>query len=310
MPRYHVDRSIDIEVPAIDVFNMIADYTTWRIWSPWLCAEPDAQVIVSSDSSSVGSTYAWKGEVTGEGQLEHKQLETGRLIVDEIRFFKPFRSQSQVSFQFEPVSNGTRVTWNMDGSLPWFMFWMKSILVAMIGMDYERGLKMLREYIETGTILSQTNIIGVETIEPLRMAGVRRQCAVADVSQAMQKAFDEAHEVFRQHGLPTDGEMITVYHKFDMRAQTFDYTSGYVVAESAGAIPASISQWSTPTTKAFHIEHIGSYEHLGNAWGAAHQITRYKKLRPCSTGAFEIYRNSPETTSEAELHTDIYLALR
>jgi hypothetical protein len=97
MPRYHVHRSIQINCTPEKVFAAVADFGTWTTWSPWLCAEPSAQVEVSKNSSSVGSTYSWKGDIVGEGELEHRQLHPNRLIEDEIRFVKPFKSQSQVS---------------------------------------------------------------------------------------------------------------------------------------------------------------------------------------------------------------------
>ena len=41
-------------------------------------------------------------------------------------------------------------------SAAFFLFWMRRQMELFIGMDYERGLKMLKEWIETGQILSTT----------------------------------------------------------------------------------------------------------------------------------------------------------
>ncbi len=38
-------------------------------------SQSNSKVTVSTDPSSVGSKYAWVGEVTGEGKLTHKVLE-------------------------------------------------------------------------------------------------------------------------------------------------------------------------------------------------------------------------------------------
>lgn len=172
MPKFHVQRSTIINDTPANVFAKVADFGTWTKWSPWLCAEPDAEVHVSEDSSSVGSVYSWKGEVVGEGEIEHRKLEPGKLIDEEIRFVKPFKSKSDVSFDSEAVDGGTKITWHMKGSMPWFLFWMIPQMEVFIGMDYERGLKMLKESIETGTILSTVNVRGIESVGPLRMAGV------------------------------------------------------------------------------------------------------------------------------------------
>ncbi|MEZ6097042.1 MAG: hypothetical protein R3C03_22940 [Pirellulaceae bacterium] len=96
-------------------------------------------------------------------ELEHKELINGRRVVDELRFLKPFKSICETSFELEPVSNGTRVTWNMDGAMPWFMFWMIPMMKTFIGMDYRRGLLMIKDLIETGSIPSQTEVLGIQS---------------------------------------------------------------------------------------------------------------------------------------------------
>ncbi len=308
MPRYHVARSTQINASPENVFETVADYSKWTTWSPWLCAEPDAKVTVTDDASSVGSVYAWEGEIVGQGEIEHVKLQPGRLIEDEIRFVKPFRSKSQVSFELEPAGEGTKITWQMNGSLPWFMFWMRSMMEAMIGMDYERGLKMLKEWIETGRILSKTTIRGVQSVGPLRMAGIRKSCAMKDIGPSMEAAFAEGKQKLNAHNVPINGVM-SVYHNVCLKTQRFDYTSGFVIPESA-TVPADLSSWSIPESKALAVEHIGSYDHLGNAWSAAYQFARYKKLKQSKAGAFEIYNNDPQDTPPAELRTEIYLPLK
>ncbi len=310
MPQYHVQRSILIHATPEKVFDYVVDYGSWTSWSPWLCAEPDAEVVVSEDASSVGSTYAWKGEIVGEGMLEHLRLEPGRSIEDEIRFVKPFKSTSRVAFDLEPAGENTKLTWHMQGSLPWFLFWMRSMMQVFIGMDYERGLRMLKEWIETGEVLSETKVEGVVSVGPLQMVGVRQQCAIQAIGESTQQAIGQACKLIQQAGLATQSQMISVYHDFNVKAQTFDFTTGYLVDEPLTTLPAGLSSWSIPTVQALRVDHFGSYEHLGNAWSAANQIARARKLKQCKLGAFELYKNSPEAVPPRELHTEIYLPLK
>lgn len=310
MPRFHVSRSTVIEASPEEVFDKVANYESWTSWSPWLCADKDAQVSVSPDPSSVGSAYAWQGDVVGQGEIEHHRLNRGRLIEDELRFIKPFKSRSDVGFDFEPEATGTKVTWNMHGSMPWFLFWMLPQMQTYIGMDYERGLRMLKESIETGTVLSKTDIRGVESAGPLRMAGVPKQCQFRDVGSSMESSFAEVTEVFNQHGLPTVSDPMSVYHHVDLKGQTFDYTSGWTIPATIDQIPAEFNSWSLPASQALVLEHVGSYQNLGNAWSAAYQYARYKKLKMSRLGTFEIYRKDPSSTPPAELMTEIVLPIR
>lgn len=309
MPRYHVDRSINISASPEKVHETVADFSTWTTWSPWLCAEPDAEVTVTDDSSSVGSVYAWKGEIVGQGEVEHQRLEPGQLIDDEIRFIKPWKSVSRVSFETKPENGGTCITWNMDGTLPWFMFWMKPMMQRFIGMDYERGLRMLKEWIETGEVLSQTRICGVESVGPLQVIGVRASCAAADMSSSMEQSFAKLHDTLDRHGLPKDGQLLSVYHCVDMKRKTFDYTAGLTVPAGTDT-PPEMSAWSLPAAQALKVEHTGSYQNLGNAWSAAYKYAEHKRMKQSKAGTFEIYLNNPEQTAEADLRTDVYLPLR
>lgn len=310
MPKFHVSRSIEIEATPDQVYQKVADFGTWTTWSPWLCADPDADVAVSSDAASVGSTYAWKGEIVGQGQMQHLSLEPGRSIEDELHFIKPFDSKSQVRFEFERREKGCKVSWHMNGSLPWYMFWMISLMKVFIGMDYERGLKMLKEWIETGEILSSTEIRGIESVGPLTMAGIRKTCPIHEVGKSMEQAFAEATSLFQKYNLPTDGGSISVYHKFDMKAQTFDYTSGFMIENSPSKNCEGLSTWSIPTIRALAVNHRGSYNNLGNAWSAANQYARYKKLKQSRVGTFELYRDCPDETAAKDVQTEIFLPLK
>lgn len=169
---------------------------------------------------------------------------------------------------------------------------------------------MFKEWLETGRIQSQTTVKGVGSVGPLTMLGVRDKCSLENVGVSMEAAFKKANQLFEKHKLPMDGGIISVYTRFDMKAATFDYISGYLVP-TATQVPADeLTRWSLPSSQAFGVEHIGSYDHLGNAWAAANQIARYKKLKQSKIGTFELYKTTPPSTPDAELRTEIYLPLR
>jgi len=172
------------------VFDAVVNFKTWTKWSPWLCSEPTADVQVTGDGRSVESVYSWQGQIDGHVEMERRNLKATQPIEDEIRFFKPFKTVSRVSFEIQPAADGSKITWHINGSLPWFMFWMRSLMESLIGMDYDRGLKMLKEWIETGNLLSKTNIRGIETVGPLRTAGVRTSAHMSNVGPAMSIALN------------------------------------------------------------------------------------------------------------------------
>lgn len=309
MPAYHVQRSIVISAKPDTVFDTLVDYGTWTKWSPWLTIDKEAIVTVSDDACSVNSVYAWEGEFVGQGEIQHQQLNRPTLIEDEIRFFKPFKSKSGVHFELEAVSDGTKVTWHMNGRLPWFMFWMRSSMETFIGMDYERGLRMLREFIETAGILSTTEVVGVESVEARSMVGARTSALTNDVGPAMRAAFEKVNAAVACEDSFADREMLSVYHPGDIRKGRFDFTAGYTLSTQSSA-PAGLVNVEIPAGNYLHVRHTGRYENLGNAWSGAHQYARYKKMKLAKRDCFEIYVNSPDTTATEDLITDIYLPVR
>ena len=310
MPSFHIERSIEIDAPPETVYNTVVNYESWTKWSPWLCAEPDAVVTVSENPNSIGSIYSWEGEIVGAGEIEHIKLQPGQRIDDEIRFSKPFKSKSNVAFDLQPSGPGTKLSWIMDGSLPWFMFWMKSTLQTFIGMDYERGLKMIKELIETGKVNSQTKVLGKQEIGPLHVAGLRRTCGLNEIGPSMQAAMGELGSLWERQNLPRDGEMISVYHQFNMKTQTCDYTIGWSLPSEDVAVEPPLETWTCPHLTALCVEHLGDYNHLGNGWSAANQYLRYKRLKQSRLSPFEIYTNDPSDTPVDQWSTKIYLPLK
>lgn len=308
MPKFSVHRTAVIDAPIEDVFDRLADYSTWTCWSPWLCAEPDTKVTVSQNPSAVGSRYQWEGEITGSGVLEHKQLDRPREIIDEITFLSGFKSTSEIKFQLQSVDQGTQVTWYMNGSVPWFLFFMTGMMDGFIGRDYERGLKMFKEWVETGEVLSQTEVQGVQPVGPLRMAGIRQTCSLDEIGPSMQAVYPKVCQAFEKQSLPI-GEGIAAYHQFDMKRKVCEYTAGFTIDPTTSVQP-DLEIWELPAVSAIKVIHRGSYSHLGNGWSAAFMYQRYRKLKPSKLSCFERYINSPSEVPEKELETHIYVPTR
>lgn len=311
MPSYHVAKSVWIDASPDQVFEVVRDYNTWTTWSPWLLADPEAKVTVSADPSSVGSTYAWEGPVTGQGLLTHLQMTPSSAIDDDLQFIKPFKAMAKTGFQFKPARQGTELTWSMDGNMPWFLFWMVPMMKTFIGMDYLRGLMMIKDWVEKGSIPSRSIVHGVEQVGPIRMAGIVGSGPIETIGDSMDQTFKLAKAEFDRLKIPMDAPMISVYTKFRVGQGIFDYISGFIIPQSYQVDSGSkLKVWSIPRRDAFRVEHIGSYRHLGNGWSVANQIARHRKLKQHKCGTFELHRNTPEDTPESELRTDIFLPLK
>ncbi len=297
-----VSRSISIKAPKEKVHQIIADYHSWPQWSPWLIAEPDAEVNIQPD----GKHYSWLGKIVGAGEMTISEESPGSIKMD-LLFLKPFKSKAKVDFVLAEDGDSTQVTWNMDSKLPFFLFWMKKKMQAYIGSDYDRGLKMLQEYAETGTVLSKIEYLGVETLPAIKYVGIHRETDF----QGMQKSMGADFESLMTQLSAGNGEWFTLYHKFDMVSGAVHYTA----CVGVDAYPEEMeSDWITaelPEQSVYITRHLGSYDHIGNAWSAAMMQMRAKTFRASkSSSPREIYRNSPQNSAPADLVSDICFVTR
>ena len=299
MPKFHIERSIDINAPAHQARAVIQDYQQWEIWSPWLCMEPTASLEIEGTAATPGHAYSWTGDMVGAGRMELAAVD-GESDLMDLTFLKPFKSTAKVRFvTTETDANNCRVTWHMDSGLPIFLFFMVGTMKAMIGMDYERGLKLLKEYVETGAVTSRTEIIGVVNVPATHYTGVSDVSQLPQLSQSMQETFPKLMAL--AEGKSTTETCGAIYHSMDIKSQRCEYTAFAPVSESDAT-------GTIPDCRALKVIHTGSYHHLGNAWSTVNSYQRHKKIKLNKrVSPFEFYLNDPEKVEPKDLVTEVYL---
>lgn len=306
MPKVHVSRSTIINAPAQAVYHAVANMDQWEAWSPWLIMEPEATVTVSDD----GQSYHWLGARVGEGRMAVTDRVENQSARYDLTFITPFKSTAKVGMDLREVEGGTEVTWTMDSQLPFFMFFMKRMMETFIGMDYERGLSLLKDYVEDGQVHSKLNFLGASDYPGCDYVGIKRSCSMEEMPALMAADFSRLGPWAAENGL-TPGDMFCIYHKFDPRKGRCDYTAAVPVTTRPNDLPSDFMTGSQAPTRIQTVEHIGPYEHLGNAWSALYAMMRAKEFKTIkSYHPFETYGNSPQDTPPNELITRINFAVR
>lgn len=314
MPAMHVQSSIDIAASSNKVLDVISDFNTWPTWSPWLYTEPDASVTYKGEAGKPGHGYEWRGNKVGAGGMTLISSDDQNLHCD-LTFLKPFKSQADVAFELGTPSDSqsadtTSVVWSMQSKLPFFMFFMKGMMVGMIRSDYNRGLLMLKDYIETGSVPSTSSLMGVVEIESANYIGFEGESGMQDLSSAMSEGFDALMEAAQSASIDIAGPPMCFYNRMDIKRGECKFT---VALPTSGqvALQPPMSAGSRPACKALKLLHTGAYRHLGNAWATLMGEARNKKLKiNKQVVPFERYMNDPDHTAEAELLTELYLPLR
>jgi len=310
VPAFNIVSSIDIDVPAARVREALADFNTWPIWSPWLIMERDCSVTYKGTPGELGHGYDWDGQKVGSGGMTLTSLDANRLEAD-LLFLKPWKSKADIAFDYEAIDeNKTHVKWHMDSSLPFFMFFMLGKMKAMISSDYDRGLSMLKDYLESGEVPSNTVVEGVVDLPSALYAGKTYHAQMSDMAESMGAAFPEVYKAVSDTDAQINGMPFSIYNNMDLVKKTCMYTAAIPVASSV-SVGHGVQCNDRPACKALKVVHTGPYRHLGNGWSTGMSDMRHTKMKiDKSNPPFELYVNDPENTPEAELVTEIYMPIR
>jgi len=150
---YVVERSATIAASPAEVFERVGNLQGWDDWSPWAEMDPNMNKTYGGEPGAVGSSYHWTGNrKVGEGQMTIKATEPDEHVVIDLRFVKPFKSESVTEVVLTPAGESTEVTWRMTGENN-FMTKVMGVfgrgMDKMVGPDFEKGLAKLKRISES-----------------------------------------------------------------------------------------------------------------------------------------------------------------
>lgn len=306
MPKMNIQKTMLINAPLHKVHEVVGNFNSWSTWSPWLICEPDTKVTVNDD----GSFYSWEGKRVGTGQMKVLQSTDHRIDYD-LTFLKPWKSQAEVSFILSEENGKTAAKWTMNSKLPFFMFFMKTKMEKLVGMDYERGLKMLKEYVEEGKVHSRIDFLGIQSFKGQSYIGVKTKTTMSAMGDKMREDLMRLSTFSKENGIELSGKPFSQYHKFDFVTEEVEYTTGVPVKTeptnlSGGLFFGTLGEFSMNV-----VRHTGKYDHMGNAWSTQIMMTRNKEFKQSKRiHPFEIYHNNPMDTPAEELVTDICFPIK
>lgn len=149
-PKFTVTRSVSVNAPPAKVYALVVDPREWKRWTVWNRRDPAMEITYSGPPSGVGAGWAWKSKTEGDGRMTFTAAEPDRRLGYDL-FFPDFGTTSGGELRFAPEgSNGTRVSWTMNGDMggnPLFR-WFALFADGMVGKDFDAGLTNLKALAE------------------------------------------------------------------------------------------------------------------------------------------------------------------
>lgn len=150
---YKVSRSIVINKPLPEVFQYLKHIKNQDQWSPWKKRDPNMKQEFVGTDGEVGFIAKWDGnKEVGLGEQEIINITENVSVEARLRFFKPWKSESDAITKVEDMGNGkTKVTWGFSGKnkIPANIFMMLYNVDKHVGKDFEEGLASLKEVLES-----------------------------------------------------------------------------------------------------------------------------------------------------------------
>ena len=151
---FTVQRTTVIKTNRSDLYEYLRFLKNQDEWGPWAKRDPNMNHQYTGDDGEVGFVSAWQGNKdVGEGEQEIKKLVPGEAIESHLRFFKPWKSQSDAFIHLKDVeSEGTQVTWGIHGKNETAMMRIMGLVMnmdKMVGKDFDEGLSNLKSIMES-----------------------------------------------------------------------------------------------------------------------------------------------------------------
>jgi len=307
--KFDVVKSITIKASMNEVRNLVEDFKHWNSWSPWTVLEPSCPVNIEGSANEPGHSMSWDGDIIGSGKNTLESTNAEKLNY-HLEFFKPWKSQAKVEFTFAELEDQTKVTWSLDSDMPFFMFFMIKTMKNMIGMDYDRGLKMLKEVAENGTVKAKTENNGMVDYQGFSFVGIQRTVSYENMATIMQQDFEKMVNDIVINGKKGAQHWVCIYPKFNTRNMEVTYIAAVSDEDLADVqLDSSYTRGRIADTKMLEIKHEGAYEFLGNAWTMGMMYLRAKKIKG-KKYPFEQYWNNPADVKPEELLTSVYFPVK
>jgi carbon monoxide dehydrogenase subunit G len=148
--RFQIQRSTSIKASAEKIFPLINDMHAFNTWNPFDKKDPNIKGTYTGPASGKDASYAFESKMSGTGNIEIVDSAEPSRVTMKLTMIKPIHADNRVEFTLQPEGDTTRVTWVMDGGVPFVGKVIHLIfnMDKMVGQDFEAGLADLKTAVE------------------------------------------------------------------------------------------------------------------------------------------------------------------
>lgn len=303
-----VERSININGAPDKIIEQIIDLKKWNAWTPWKEADTAAQYTYN-DTIGAGGSMNWNGKIMGSGKMIITANTNSKVDYD-LHFFEPFNSFSKGTFSLTLEKNDYKVTWMNQGDLSYPIGRIMGLFMSydkMMGSDFERGLKKLKEIVEKDPGKTTAYDIQETSVEGVTIAVIRNKVALSEIEKTMGDIFTALPAYIMKNGATITGPPMAITINF---TNTFwDFEGAFPISkEIKGNDKIKIKK--SYSGKAIYLVYFGPYDQTMAAYDELHKYLKNKNLEE-NGGPWEVYLTDPSTESDpSKWKTEIYYPVK
>lgn len=291
--KFNVERSIVVNVPRETVFPYLQNFEKQRQWTVWNERDPNMEAEIIGTDGTVGAINRWKSKVEGNGEQEIVAIQPNERVESKLRF--EGMGESNASLAVADVDGGTKITWNMNGSMPfpWNVMGMFMNFNKMLGNDFDNGLTKLKTMIESMPKTYRGYTVQEVDAPAKYFIGFREKISMDEMTSERFGIY--LPKVFAAVGaakIEMDGNPCGLFFLWDEANKQVDLA--YAVPVKTKAEVKGFETIEVPAGKLLVVDYYGPYAGTGEAHFAMDEYVKEHKLES-GIPVWEQYITDPTT---------------
>ncbi len=314
-----IERHIEIERPAIHVYDMVNSTRRFSAWQPWTYKDPDAGIEFSELQDGEGSKAYWTSTVLGNGSQE---IVSGGVLEKLVRLKMDLGKRKGISsIKIDPMDVGVKVTMTFETEFNGLLARYKGLyLDSEQGDKLNLGLASLKATLENSPYAADYAGAGVEekVVAPtpaLQLTGTAKGYSgqPLNVPRDRQVAIESIEKIIVANNLTAQPPQFLEISRDPINYVVVFETTIPVDKIEGLKLPEDVKAITTAGGKYLVAKHLGIRDnwHLPGqtkdkilAFAAVHDV----RLAPFDSGR-KTYAEylSPAGTPEAQFETNVYV---
>ncbi|MDD5695623.1 MAG: SRPBCC family protein [Bacteroidales bacterium] len=301
-----VEESAIINAPQKLVFQEVNNYGNWAYWSPFERLDATMAITLEGPRSGVGATMRWTSR-TGSGSQKILASTPDSFISNELKLMEEDEDAARSDWKFEPVDNGTRVSWNV--SIDHLKYplerYMGLFMPKMMKSVFQKGLTDLKSLCESLPLIEGLEFL---TIGAQPTISIKDSATLDMVGPKMGERYGKLMKFMTEKNIQMAGAPFTIHYSWDYN-RPFIFEAG-VPVQSPAKGEGEIMATEIAAGDVICAPYYGPYTGLGSLHEKLQLYLAAKHIQ-CVGYPWEVYITDPQSEPDtSKWLTMIYFRIK